>query len=168
MDMQPDSDTPMQPDSDAPMQPVSDVPIQPISDAPLPVQPEVVKIGSDKIAAACIAGALIPGLGHALLRKWDRALIFFACISSMLLIGLRLNGRLFDPDLHDIFSFATLKFLADAGLGLLYWLPWYWGQGKSDLTAYTYDYANVFIYVAGLLNMLVIVDVFDIGMGRKK
>ena len=42
------------------------------------------------------------------------------------------------------------------------------GFGVGDPTAYTYDYANVFIYVAGLLNMLVIVDVFDIAMGRKQ
>jgi len=42
------------------------------------------------------------------------------------------------------------------------------GLGTGDPTAYTYDYANVFIYVAGLLNMLVIVDAFDIAMGRKR
>jgi hypothetical protein len=156
----------MQPDTDAPLPaPLPDqLPDQ------LPAQQEVVKAESDKIVAACIAGALIPGLGHALLRKWDRAIVFFTCISLMLLIGIHLNGRLFDhPDVHDIFSFSTLKFLADAGLGLLYWIPWFLGVAKEgDLRAYTYEYANVFIYVAGLLNMLVIVDVFDIGMGRKK
>jgi hypothetical protein len=116
--------------------------------------------------AVCVAGALIPGLGHALLRKWDRAVVFFASILIMLAIGIHLNGRLFNPEFEDIFS--TLKFLADAGSGLFYWIPWLRGMGRGDPTAYTYDYANVFIYVAGLLNMLVIVDVFDIAQGRKK
>jgi hypothetical protein len=131
-------------------------------------QPGIVKVGAERTFAACIAGALIPGLGHALLRKWDRAVVFFACISLMLVIGISMNGRLFRPPDFESDIFSTLKFLADAGLGLLYWIPWLGRQGVGDPKAYTYDYANVFIYVAGLLNMLVIVDVFDIAMGRKK
>ncbi len=84
----------------------------------------------------------------------------------MFILGLLLNGRLFNPEFGDLFS--TLKFTADAGSGLLYWIFWIQGLGAGDPKAYTYDYANVFIYVAGLLNMLVIVDVFDIAMGRKQ
>ena len=122
--------------------------------------------GVPKTFAACIAGACVPGLGHALLRKWDLALVFFGCISIMLILGISLQGRLFSPAFGDFFP--TLKFLAEAGLGLYYWIPYLQGIGVGDPTAYTYDYANVFLYVAGLLNMLVIVDVFDIALGRKK
>jgi hypothetical protein len=128
--------------------------------------PEAVPAGTATTAMACIAGVLIPGLGHAILRKWDRALIFFGSIFLMMFIGIHLEGRLFDPDFKDIFT--TLKFIADAGAGLFYWIPWLQGAGKGELTAYTFDFANVFIYVAGLLNMLVVIDVFDIAMGRKK
>ncbi len=119
-----------------------------------------------KTSVACVAGALIPGLGHAVLNKWDRALVFFGSISVMFLIGLNLQGRLFNPDFSDLFS--ILKFVADAGSGLYYWVCWLRGLGTGDPTAYTFDYANVFIYVAGLLNMLVVVDAFDIALGRKK
>ena len=119
-----------------------------------------------KIFAACVAGAFIPGLGHAIFRKWDRAIVFFCSISAMFVLGLYLDGRLFNPEFGDLFS--ILKFIADAGSGLLYWVFWIQGFGAGDPKAYTYDYANVFIYVAGLLNMLVIVDVFDIAMGRKQ
>ena len=129
-------------------------------------QPQVVPAGALKTSMVCLAGILIPGLGHALLRKWDRAVVFFGCIFLMILTGIHLNGRLFDPDFSDLFT--SLKFLADAGAGLFYWIPWLLGAGRGNLTAYTYDYANVFIYVAGLLNMLVVVDVFDIAMGRKQ
>ena len=118
-----------------------------------------------KTAAVCIAGAMIPGLGHALLRKWDRAAVFFICITIMLILGVQLDGSLFDPDFQDLY--AILKFFSEAGAGLLYWIPWLMGLGAGDSTAYTYDYANVFIYVAGLLNMLTIIDVFDIARGRK-
>jgi len=131
------------------------------------VAPQIpTQAGMLKTAAACVAGALIPGLGHALLSKWDRAIVFFASICVMFALGLRLDARLFSPDFSDLFS--ILKFLADAGNGLLYWVSWLRGLGVGDPTAYTYDFGNVFVYVAGLLNMLVVVDAFDIAMGRKQ
>jgi hypothetical protein len=119
-----------------------------------------------KAAALCVAGILIPGLGHALQRKWMRAAIFFLSISIMVLIGLQLKGRLCGPGYEDIFS--ALKFIAEAGAGLLYWIPLLTGFGTGAPEAYTFDYANLFLYVAGLLNMLVVIDVFDIALGRKQ
>ena len=116
-------------------------------------------------ASTCIAAALVPGLGHAVMKKWDRALVFFASITLMFFIGVGLQGRVFGSDFADLFS--TLKFIADAGAGLLYWVARLRGMGAGEPTTYTYDFGNVFIYVAGLLNMLVIVDAFDIARGRK-
>jgi drug/metabolite transporter (DMT)-like permease len=114
---------------------------------------------------ACLAAALIPGLGHALLKKWDRALVFVSTISLMFGLGLTLKGSLFNPDFSDFF--AILKFVAEAGNGLIYWVCWIRGMGVGEPTAYTYDFGNLFLFAAGLLNMLVVVDVFDIAMGRK-
>jgi hypothetical protein len=125
-----------------------------------------VEIHPGRTVGACVAAALLPGLGHALLLKWDRAIVFLISISAMFAIGIHLQGRLFNPDFTDLFS--TLKFIADAGSGLLYWISWLRGLGGGEPSVYTYDFGNIFIYVAGLLNMLVIVDAFDIGMGRKK
>ena len=134
---------------------------------PLPqeVQQVQTEAGLVKALGAGFAAAVVPGLGHAVLRKWDRALVFFLSISAMFALGLRLRGRLFGPDFTDLFT--TLKFVADAGSGLPYWLSWVRGLGTGQPSAYTYDFGNVFIYVAGLLNMLVVVDAFDIAMGRK-
>ena len=134
---------------------------------PLPqeVQQVQTEAGLVKALGASFAAAVVPGLGHAVLRKWDRALVFFLSISAMFALGLRLRGRLFGPDFTDLFT--TLKFVADAGSGLPYWLSWVRGLGTGQPSAYTYDFGNVFIYVAGLLNMLVVVDAFDIAMGRK-
>lgn len=139
---------------------------QPVPETQSETQPPHPPAGMLSTLIACIAAYFVPGLGHALLRKWDRAIVFFSCIIIMFVSGLYLDGRLFNPDFGDLFS--ILKFVADAGSGLFYWIPWMQGLGIGDPTAYTYDYANVFIYVAGLLNMLVMVDVFDIAMGRKK
>jgi hypothetical protein len=134
---------------------------------PLPqeVQQVQTEAGLVKALGASFAAAVVPGLGHAVLRKWDRALVFFLSISVMFALGLRLRGRLFGPDFTDLFT--TLKFVADAGSGLPYWLSWVRGLGTGQAAAYTYDFGNVFIYVAGLLNMLIVVDAFDIAMGRK-
>ena len=129
------------------------------------IRPIPTESGLPKAITACFAGALVPGLGHAVLQKWDRAVVFLASISLMFAIGIYLDGRLFNPDFTDLF--ASLKFVADAGSGLLYWLCWLRGMGVGDPAAYTYDFGNIFIYVAGLLNMLVVVDAFDIAMGRK-
>ena len=115
--------------------------------------------------AMCLAAALVPGLGHAVLRKWDRAVVFLTAIGFMFAFGLNLQGRLFGPDFSDLF--ASLKFTADAGSGLLYWFSWWSGLGAGEPSAYTYDFGNVFVYTAGLLNMLVAVDAFDIAMARK-
>ena len=35
--------------------------------------PESVEKNTHKVIAVCVAGALMPGLGHAILLKWDRA-----------------------------------------------------------------------------------------------
>ncbi len=128
---------------------------------PLPAEGHVLKT-----LVACAAGILVPGLGHAFLHKWDRAIVFLGSISFLFALGIYLNGRLFNPDFTDMFS--TLKFIADAGSGLLYWLSVLRGAGAGNPAAYTYDFANVFVYTAGLLNMLVIVDAFDIAQGRKQ
>lgn len=127
-----------------------------------PTDPE---IGLMKPLLACVAGAFIPGLGHAVLRKWDRAAVFLASVCSLFVAGLGLKGRLFSPDFSDLFS--TLKFLAESGNGLLYWLAWLQGFGTGEPSVYTYDFGNVFLYTAGLLNMLIIVDAFDVATGRK-
>ena len=39
--------------------------------------------------------------------------------------------------------------------------------GNGTVTAVTYEYGNTFLMTAGLLNALVILDAFDIAMGRK-
>jgi hypothetical protein len=128
-------------------------------------EPASAAAGMLKTLFACLAGIVIPGFGHLVLRKWDRAVVFLGSIGLMFALGLHLNGRLFGPDFSEIFS--TLKFVADAGSGSFYWLSWFKGLGVGDPAAYAYDYGNVFIYTAGLLNMLVVVDIFDIAQGRK-
>jgi len=41
------------------------------------------------------------------------------------------------------------------------------GLGTGTMNAVTYDYGTTFLWVAGLLNYLIILDAFDIAQGRK-
>ena len=58
-------------------------------------------------------------------------------------------------------------FFADIGVGLLYWLAERSGQGIGDMTTRTFDYGTTFLWVAGLLNYLIVLDAYDIARGRK-
>ena len=60
-----------------------------------------------------------------------------------------------------------LAALADLGIGATYFIAGALGYGLGDVRAVTYEYGNAFIIVAGLLNMLVVIDAYDIAMGRK-
>ena len=53
------------------------------------------------------------------------------------------------------------------GIGLPYIVARMMGYGAGNVIAVTYEYGNTFLIVAGLLNTLVVIDAFDISMGRK-
>ena len=39
--------------------------------------------------------------------------------------------------------------------------------GQGDVVAATYEFGNTFLIVSGLLNMLIVLDVYDLATGRK-
>ena len=41
------------------------------------------------------------------------------------------------------------------------------GAGAGNVRAVTYEAGNAYIIVAGLLNLLVVIDVYDVALGRK-
>ena len=59
---------------------------------------------------------------------------------------------------------AGLSFLV---IGVTYFIASSFGYGAGDVRAVTYEYGNAFLIVAGLLNMLVVIDAYDVAMGRK-
>jgi hypothetical protein len=62
---------------------------------------------------------------------------------------------------------VALSAFADLGNGLPYFVAKAAGAGQGNVVAITYEYGNAFIIVAGLLNMLAVLDGFDIAQGRK-
>jgi hypothetical protein len=78
---------------------------------------------------------------------------------------LLLQGRLFPFEPTQ--PLVLLAAFADLGNGLPYFLAKALGHGAGRVVAVTYEYGNAFAIVAGLLNMLVVLDAYDIAEGRK-
>ena len=112
----------------------------------------------------CAAGLLVPGLGHLWLGR-IKGLIFLIVLPVMFALGLFLEGRIFPIELSQ--PLVALAAIANMGVGIPYIIARAMGYGAGNVIAVTYEYANTFLIVAGLLNTLVVIDAFDISMGRK-
>ena len=115
--------------------------------------------------AICSGALLVPGLGHVLLGRWIRGLIFTVCVVAMFLLGLGMNGKLYGLEFEVPLQIFAL--IANLGTGVLYLAAKYLGWGIGAMTAPSYDYGTTFLWVAGLLNFLIVLDAFDIAKGRK-
>jgi hypothetical protein len=113
----------------------------------------------------CLAAWAIPGAGHFWLGRVQKGVVFLVALTMLFVLGLMLEGRLFPFDLSE--PLVALAAFANAGLGLPWLVGRMMGLGGGNVTAVTYEYGNSFLIVAGLLNFLVILDAFDLAVGRK-
>lgn len=113
----------------------------------------------------CLAAWAVPGAGHLLLGRIQKGLTFLLALSLMFLSGLWLEGRLFPIEIKQ--PLVALAAIADMGIGVPFFIARQVGAGAGRVIALTYEYGNAFLIVAGLMNMLVVLDAFDIAQGRK-
>lgn len=113
----------------------------------------------------CLASWAVPGAGHLWQGRQAKGLIFLVALPLMFAIGLGVEGRLFPFDFSE--PLVGMAALADLGIGIPYFLAGGFGLGAGEVRAVTYEYGNAFLIVAGLLNMLVVIDAYDIALGRK-
>lgn len=135
----------------------------------------------------CLLAWLFPGLGHFVLGKRQRAIVFCFIVLATFSLGLASNGSATVIDRERPLSYlATFDNLALGPLDLVgrfltfgrlvYRLP----LSETDplrvemierlrdrVRGVTYEYGSTFLLTAGLMNILLILDVFDISMGRK-
>ncbi|HUP04234.1 MAG TPA: DUF6677 family protein [Bryobacteraceae bacterium] len=120
-------------------------------------------------APAVALGWLIPGGGHFLLKRAGRGALLGLSISLMFICGLLMRGAMFQPQSGDLLTtlINTGGFIGDVCSGILYLLTSWLGYTQPDMAGAVHDYGTKFLVTAGLLNVLAMVDAFEIAAGRK-
>ncbi len=114
---------------------------------------------------APVIGWLVPGAGHLIQKRWIRGLMLMACVVTMFALGLAMDGKIYKPNTGDLLD--MLGFVGDLGAGGLYILGRMLDWGSNAISYASADYGTKFIVVAGLLNVMCVVDAYHIAIGKK-
>lgn len=122
-----------------------------------------------KWAPAVLAAWLIPGGGHFLLKKRERGVALAISVILMFVLGLMMRGAMFRPESGDLLTTVIYYggFIGDLLSGVLYFLAVWLGYNQPDMAGHVHDYGTKFLVGAGLLNLLAMVDAFEIATGKK-
>jgi len=112
-----------------------------------------------------LAGWLVPGLGHALLKMWGRALICFFTVGVLVWVGAGMRGNLFTSRGND--AFDSLGYIADLGTGGFYWVARSLETNGPDVSHADGDYGTRFLATAGVFNLLAALHAYEAARGRK-
>ncbi len=112
---------------------------------------------------------LIPGSGHFFLGRRGRGAIVFATVLLTFLVGALLRGPLFHPGGADLLSRLIQfgGFIGDLASGLFYFVAVWLGYAPPDVAGHAADYGAKFLVTAGLLNILAMVDAYEIATRQK-
>lgn len=113
---------------------------------------------------------LIPGSGHFLLGRRGRGAIVFVTVLVTFLLAILMRGPMFQVSANGDLLSRLIQyggFLGDVATGLLYFVSVWLGYAPPDQAGHTPDYGSKFIVAAGLLNILAIVDAYEIATRQK-
>jgi hypothetical protein len=116
-----------------------------------------------------LAGWIVPGGGHFMQKKTGRGVLLLASVGLMFLFGMFMRGMMFTPEKGDILT--TLinygGFVCDLASGVFYFAATMFGYNVPDMPGNVHDYGTKFLVTAGLLNILAMVDAYEIAIGKK-
>lgn len=135
-----------------------------MSPSPEPEKPSAA--ASPKVALAAALAWLIPGAGHILLKRPGRGVLFLVLVTASLAIGCALDGRL--PWQWSGSPLRVLATLGAMGSGAEYLVLRFALGYEGDVDAPGFEYGYAFIVTAGLMNLLLVLDAWDIALGRKE
>jgi hypothetical protein len=108
---------------------------------------------------------LVPGLGHLLLHRTGRAIVFVIAVGGLAITGYHMRGNVFPPRSAD--PFGALGFWADASSGIFYLLARVLERAGPDVSRAAGDYGTRFIAAAGIVNLIGAFDAYEIAVGRR-
>ena len=109
---------------------------------------------------------VFPGLGHAYLRRSRTAIVYAAVVTATFVLGLSFEGRLYSIEAGQPLS--ILATFAVYGAGLLNIAARLLSDNPGGaVLKVTYEYGCAFLLTAGLMNLLLMLDAYDIAAGRK-
>jgi hypothetical protein len=115
---------------------------------------------------AAVLALVFPGLGHLYLGRKGRAALFALIVLAAIVLGVQLQGNLYTPvQGHPLTYLATIGCM---GMGLPYFLLLHSLHYQGDVTSAGFDYGTAFLLSAGLMNLLLALDAWDVGSGRKE
>jgi hypothetical protein len=120
---------------------------------------------SVRAVAVALAGWIVPGLGHALLKMWGRAWAIFLTVGFLVYMGAGMRGNIFAAGGEDAFS--RLGYLADLGAGSFYYAARMEETTGADVSHADGDYGTRFLATAGVLNLLAALHSYEAARGRK-
>jgi hypothetical protein len=121
---------------------------------------------SSRTVAAGLLAWVWPGLGHLYLKRRARGFVLMGALLALFVLGIAMDSRLqLHLGLED--PLALLFSVAQMAVGAPYFLARSLGFEAGMVTSPTYEYGNTFTAVAGLLNVLVILDALDVARGLK-
>ena len=122
--------------------------------------------GRSPSVAAALAW-LFPGLGHYYLGRRRSAVAFALIVTATFLAGLSFQGRLYTVEAGQPLS--ILATFAVFGTGLLNIAARLVSDNTSGtILSVTYEYGCAYLLTAGLMNLLLVLDAYDIARGRKR
>jgi hypothetical protein len=135
------------------------------------------------------AAWLFPGAGHAILGRVRRGVFFAVIVWGSFALGLSHDGRLALYDADGQWLLSSFQIVANVGIGpadlvarlFVYGRPAYFmpsrvnGRASEEATQIFRErtrsglsvYGTAYLWTAGLMNLLLLFDVWDIGRGRK-
>jgi hypothetical protein len=115
---------------------------------------------------AMVLAYLVPGAGHFFIGRRGRALAFFAIVTFLYVIGLAVDGGLYTFAEAQGQWLKRLATLGSMGAGLPYFIAKATGPHGKVLSG-TFEYGTMFLLSAGMMNLLLVLDCYDIEKGRK-
>jgi TM2 domain-containing membrane protein YozV len=116
---------------------------------------------------AMLLALAVPGAGHFYLGRRGRAFAFLAIVAVLFAIGLAVGGDLYTVAESRGALLPLLASYASMGSGVLYFLARE-TEPHGSMMAATFEYGRTFTLTAGLMNLLLVLDCYDMAMGRKK